>query len=109
MRDKIDKLSDKSKATVTKIQKDYDKEILNEKNKLEAQLIQVRKKNKEIVENENLRFSKMVEELKTSHETKIAELQISHDKEIEKRENDHKDYLDTAQQKFENEKNKLEA
>ena len=32
LRDEIDKLSENSKATITKIKKDYDKEILNEKN-----------------------------------------------------------------------------
>ena len=70
LRDEIDKLSENSKATITKIKKDYDKEILNEKNQMETKLIGIRKKNKEILESENMRFERMVSELQDNHKTK---------------------------------------
>ncbi len=109
LRDELDKLSENNKATITKIKTDYDKEALNEKNQMETKLIGIRKKNKEILEGENMRFERMVSELQDNHKTKLAELQIAQDKEIEKRESEHQIYLENAEQKFESEKVKYEA
>ena len=51
----------------------------------------------------------MVQDLKSNHKAQIAELEISQDKEVENRINEHRNYLESAQKKFEAQKAKLEV
>lgn len=109
LRAELDKTRGKNKDTIVTVRRDYDRSVVDEQNKLQAQLAKIRGKNKELIKNEDLRYQKMVEETKSIHQQKIAELEISQDKEVEKQQTDHENYLDTARQKFEAEKMKLEA
>lgn len=109
MRSEIDKITDKNERTLKTIRKDYDKEALAEKNKLETKLLSLRKKNKETLKNEEKRFEKMIEELKVTHNQKMTEVKISQEKEAEKKIEEHQTYLETAREKFQAEQAKLEA
>jgi len=109
LRAELDQTRNKNKDTIVTVRKDYERTVVDEQNKLQAQLTKIRNKNKELLKNEELRYQKMVEETKTNHKQKIVELEISQDKEVEKQQTDHENFLDTARQKFEAEKMKLEA
>jgi len=109
MKSDIDKLSSHSRESVTRIKKDYDKHLLTEKTQLEVKLIGVRRKNDNILENENKRFEQMIGDLKSDHKSMMVELQISQDNEVQKRQTEHTEYLENEQQKFDTAKAHLEA
>ena len=105
----IGKLKEKNKDVEIKISKDYRNEELTEKNKLEAKLIKLRRQNEDTIKREKERYESILSEMKSIHEGKVDELSISQTEEIEVLQNRHKDYLETARQKYEQELNKLEA
>lgn len=109
MKDEIDKLKKKSESTVTDLKKDYDRKILQEQTQLETKLIDIRRRNKDIVKTEEEKFAKTVEEMKLTHKQKLTELEIAQDKEVERQQTEYANYLETAEQKFESEKAKIEA
>jgi uncharacterized protein with von Willebrand factor type A (vWA) domain len=105
----LDKAKENNQSTLVRISKEYDSNEANERNKLEAKLTEIRKKNKQTIKDEESRFKKMVDELKSIHSSKIVELEISQDKEVQKQQEEHNDHLETARQKYEAEIGKLEA
>ncbi len=109
LRDQLTKLKDTNKSTLTRITKNYNKQELDEQGKLEGKLIEIRKKNKIAIKAEEDRYKKMVDEIKLSHNGKIQELTVAQEKEVEKQTTEHREYLDTARTKFEQDKMKLEA
>lgn len=109
LRAELDKTREKNKDTLVTIHRDYDKTLVDEQNKMQTKITQIRNKNKELIKNEELRYKKMLEETKSIHKQKISELKISQDKETENQQLEHENFLDTARQKFETEKMKLEA
>jgi len=109
LRNQLTKLKDKNQSTLTRITKDYNKAELDEQNKLEMKLTQLRKKNKLAIKTEDERFKTMVGEIHLSHDGKIEELKNSQEKEVESRTVEHQEYLETARAKFQSDKMKLEA
>jgi uncharacterized protein with von Willebrand factor type A (vWA) domain len=105
----LDKAKENNQSTLVRISKEYDSNEANERNKLEAKLTEIRKKNKQTIKDEESRFKKMVDELKSIHSSKIVELEISQDKEVQKQQEEHNDHLETARQKYKAEIGKLEA
>ena len=105
----LDKVKEKNQSTLVRISKEFDSNEVNERNKLEAKLTEIRRKNKQTIKDEDSRFKKMVDEIKSIHTSKIVELEISQDKEVQKQQEEHKDHLETARQKYEAEIGKLEA
>ena len=109
MRAEINKLNESTKSTMAKIQKDYNKDVSHEKSQLETKLINLRKKNNNMLSEEAKRFDQIMNETKSIHKDKLAEIQISQDKEVEGKQLEHRDYLENAKLKFESEKAKIEA
>ena len=109
MRSELDKLREQNKSAVADIKKNYERESLAEKNKLEVELTGIRKKNNKLIKDEESRFKKMIEELKVTHSQKMTELKIAQEREAEKVEQDHKDHLETTRMKYEEQIEKLEA
>jgi len=105
----LDKAKESNQSTLVRISKEYDSNEINERNKLESKLTEIRRKNKQTIKDEESRFKKMVDELKSIHSSKIVELEISQDKEVQKQQEEHNDHLETARQKYEAEIGKLEA
>jgi len=109
MRSELDQLNSKNKSDINEIKKDYDRKVLDEKNQAEIKLTQIRSKNNEVIKDEEKKFEKMIQDIKLTHTEKINELKNSQQKEIEKTQENHQDFLETAQNKFETEKAKLEV
>jgi hypothetical protein len=105
----LDKVKENNQSTLVRLSKEYDSNEVNERNKLETKLTQIRKKNKQSIKDEESRYKKMVDEIKSIHSSKIVELKISQDKEVQNKQEEHKDHLEITRQKYESEIGKLEA
>lgn len=101
LRAELDQLVDNKKATIVDVTKEYDQKILDEKNNMESVLIRVRRNNEELIKNEEQRYKDLLAETQASHQSQIAELKNSQDKEVQKRLREHKDSLETLEQKYE--------
>ena len=109
MRSELDKMTTKNKAAVSDVKNNYDRKILDKKNELEIKLTGIRKKNDEILKMEEEKFTKLVADVKSSHVYKMNELEESQNKEVEKQQDEHRTYMESAQNKFKTEKAKFEA
>lgn len=109
MRAELDRLKEQNQAAVARLQKNYDKKEFQEKAELEAQLREIRTKNEQLLAKEEKRYEKMREEMVLTHKQQLEELKVSQEKEIANQQEKHRDYMDTARQKFETEKMKYES
>ena len=101
--------SDKNDSTISSIKKDYDRNVLDEQNKLEIQLTKVRNRNEQILESEKERYNRMVEELKMNNETQIAELRQANESEYQSLNEEHQESLEDARAQYEAQLAKYEA
>lgn len=101
MRSELEEVKENKLATINDVSKEYDKKLMTEKNSLQLELAKVRSSNDELLKDEEERYKNLVAEIKASHSGKIAELKISQEKEVEKRSREHRDSLDSLEQKFE--------
>lgn len=108
-RAELDNIKSSHTDSLKRIKKEFSKTELDEQNKLEAELTTIRKKNNQMIKDENIRFKQMTEEIKMAHQDKMGELKVSQDKEVEREIQEHTDYLENARTKFESEKMKIEA
>ena len=61
----LDKVKEKNQSTLVRINKEFDSNEINERNKIEVKLTEIRRKNKQTIKNEESRFKRMVDELKS--------------------------------------------
>ncbi|MEE2670527.1 MAG: hypothetical protein VYA54_02390 [Bdellovibrionota bacterium] len=107
MRAELDRLRENTQASVTKIKKGYDREVMEEKLEMEQKLNSLRKKNNVLLKEENERYKKIVEESKLAHAQQLTELKNSQEREIEQQKVEHEEYLNTVEKKFESEKSRM--
>lgn len=105
----LNKLSDSNKTIMNSAKRTYESAQTKEKTSLESKLITLRDKNKLILKEENTKFSKLLEEIEITQQAKINEITKSNDNEIAKQQESHSRYLETAENKFEAAKSRLEA
>ena len=94
---------------IARVKKDYDKIIKTEANEGEGKLIKVRTSYNKRIKEETDRYEKLLADLKTSQEAKVSEMKVSQDDLVQREEMKHKEYLESARQRFEEEKAKLES
>lgn len=105
----LKEVREKNEKEITKVKKDYDVQLNKEKNDADIKLTKVRNSYSNRIEQETKRFEKLMSDLKQSQTDRLAEMQMSNEQQINGQELKHREYLEKARQKFEEEKAKIEA
>ena len=108
-RNEIDKVKNKYDTDITNLRKDYNNKFASQQNQLEGKLIEIRKKNEEVIKNEEDRYKKIIDDLKAAQNDQMVELQTTHEREIERQKSEFDEYIRNAEMKLENHKAKSEA
>lgn len=109
LRTKSRKSGLKTKKEIAKMKKDY--EVLMQKEKVdnEVKLTKFRNSYTQKMKEETERFDRTLNELKETQTARLAETQMNNEQVIASQEEKHREYLEKARQRFEEEKAKIEA
>ncbi len=100
---------EKNEKELNKTKKDYEVVIAKEKNENEIKLNKLRTAYNARIKDETQRYEKLLVDLKENGADRMNETKISQEGQIANQELKHKEYLEKARRKFEDEKAKLES
>ena len=94
---------------IDRVKKEFEKMVKTETHQGQDKINKVRSSYNKKIKEETDRYDKLLSDLKTSQEAKVTEMKTSQDELVQREEIKHREYLESARQRFEDEKAKLES
>lgn len=93
-------------AEIDRVKSDFETQLENLKNEREQKLTEIRSRQKELISEENSRLEEEISSLKSAHHEQVSELKKNHEEQIRTLNDNHKKTMESADRKFQFEKNK---
>ncbi len=105
----ITKAREEKDGLAEKLQKDYEVQINADKSEYETKLTKMRQSYAKRLTEESAKFESSLQDLKQAQDGRVAELRENQEREVARLQDSHKDYMDKAKLRFEEEKAKVES
>jgi DNA anti-recombination protein RmuC len=105
----LTKTKEATDAQSQRIEKDFEIQMNAEKSDYDKKLTDIRQKHTKRLTEENAKFEASLQDLKQAQESRLAEIRGNNEAEVQRTLDDHKEYMERARLRFEEQKKKAEA